>query len=230
MRPGVGFPIFSADAVARQRDRRRRCRGASLVRSHANRRRRLHRGFGLDIPLRCGRRAFDATNRPDRVWSRRLVDRLGSQRLCRCGLRHWDLGGDSRRLSGHRRLGERRRRRRRRRLARRQQAERVDVSIRVGGNAHAEVNMRLRGGCVTALAHDADLCPLRQGASALDACCPELEQRHGVAIVRRDRPHGRHRARSRRRRPSRPPVRPPGGRAPLRCRHHDAGRRRMGRS
>ena len=92
----------------------------------------------------------------------------------------------ARRRSGHRRLGERRSRHRRG-SARRQQAERVDVSVRIGGDAHAEVDVRLQSDCVAALADHADNGPLREGAAALDARRPELEQRHGVAVVSHDR-------------------------------------------
>ena len=49
------------------------------------------------------------------------------------------------------------------------------------------MDVRLQGDCIAALAGDADLCSLGHCKAALDARRAELEQRHGVAIVGRDR-------------------------------------------
>jgi hypothetical protein len=49
------------------------------------------------------------------------------------------------------------------------------------------VDVWLQGDRVAALADDADLRPFRDGAPTDDARRPELEQRHGVAVVGRDR-------------------------------------------
>ena len=103
----------------------------------------------------------------------------------RRGLRRRDLAGDGSNRSGRRRLRDRRRRRCRQ--PRGQQAERIDVSVRVGGDANAEVDVWPQGDGVAALADHADLRSLRDRAAAHDARHPELEHRHGVAVAGGDR-------------------------------------------
>jgi hypothetical protein len=180
----VAVATRSADAhvVARdRRDRGLRGRGMLLVRRHGDPRCRVH-ALSRNVPFRAGRLTLGVRN-SDGDWRRQLLDRLDGRG---CRLRRCDLADDGKWLSGHGRLGHRQRRRRYRRT-RRQQAERIDVSVRIGGDAHAEVDVRLQSDLVAALADHADFCPLPQGAAALDARRPELEQRHGEAIIGRDR-------------------------------------------
>lgn len=121
-------------------------------------------------------------------WSRNLRrDRPGDDRLRGLGLRRWDLDADGRRRSGHRRLGHRRRRWCRR--PRRQQAQRVDIAVRVGGDANTEVDVWLRGDGVAALADRAHLSSLGHRVAPRNARRAELQQRDGVAVVGGDRDH-----------------------------------------
>ncbi len=150
-----------------------------------------------DRPWRC---PLDGGRWSGRFRLPRIAGRFGAcreQRIGRgCRLSRSFRRGRSRRgarhgrWACHRRWDRRRRDRRsldRRRLLRRQQAKWVDVSIRVGGDPHAEMDMRLQRDCVAALADDTDLCSLGDGRAALDPRRTELEHRHGVAILGCDR-------------------------------------------
>jgi hypothetical protein len=119
----------------------------------------------------------------------RRRSRLGVQR-CVGGWRRTHHGRRRRRRHGHRRRRGLRRRRLRgwRRLHRRwQEEERVEVSLRVGGPAHAEVHVRHRVLGRAARADGADGGPFDDRRTPFDRQRSEMQQRHGVAVGRLDR-------------------------------------------
>ena len=77
--------------------------------------------------------------------------------------------------------------RRGRRRPGREQAERVDVPVRLGGDADAEVDVRRPGDGVGAFTRDPDDSTLLDGAAASDAHRAELEERDRVAVRGLDR-------------------------------------------
>jgi hypothetical protein len=108
--------------------------------------------------------------------------RLGARR--RFGNR---LGEGGHRSHGGGRCRRRGLGRRRRLRARREQAERIDVAMRIGGNPHAEVDVRGEGDGVGALADGADDGALGDDAAAQDADRAELEKRDRIAVRALDR-------------------------------------------
>ena len=137
--------LRTATVGARRRRRRRRAHGSAApgrARDCGGRLAATRRSPGPCGAPPPGRRR--GRSRHDRRRRRRPPGRRRPRRL----------GGDRRRLGGdRRRLGDDRRRRRHGlRAARRQQAERVDVAVGVGGDAHAEVDVRRRRDRVGALA------------------------------------------------------------------------------
>jgi hypothetical protein len=132
------------------------------------------------------------------------VLRLGPGGLRACGRRRLEQSGRRlrRRLQrGLRSCRRPSRRRGRSRLSRsragREQAERVDVTVFVGRDANAEVDVRVPGDRITARARDAHERALCYLVALGDGSAPELEQRDGVAVRRPDR----HRAAAFRNRP-----------------------------
>jgi len=149
-------PPRVACASARVRRRRRSDLG------RRRRRRSRHRGLGGHRSRRgwwsgdglCGR-GFGARrgwlrSRRLRRWRRRLHG------LCRHGRLRWRAGCGRRRCRGRRRPGARRRPGRSGDPARRQEAHRVEVSVRVGGDAHSQVDVRHRPLGLAARADHAD--------------------------------------------------------------------------
>jgi hypothetical protein len=138
-------------------------------------------------------------------WSRHVVGlcplrrrpRLGVQRCA--GRRRRTHHGGRRRWHGRRRRGGLRCRRlhgRRRLHRRRQEEERVEVALRVGGPAHAEVHVRHRVLGHAARADGTHGGPFGDRRAPFDRQRSEMQQRHGVAVGRLDRdraPARRHR-------------------------------------
>jgi hypothetical protein len=69
----------------------------------------------------------------------------------------------------------------------RQQAERIDVTVGIGGDPHSEMDVRRRCDRVGALAGDTDDGALRDDAAAQDARRGELQQCHRMAVGGLDR-------------------------------------------
>ena len=93
-----------------------------------------------------------------------------------------------RRSHGHRRgLGRGRLGRRRRLHRRRQEEKRVEVPLRVGRPAQAEVHVRNRVLGYAARAGGADRISLRDRRTPLHCQRSEVQERHGVAVGRLDR-------------------------------------------
>ena len=68
----------------------------------------------------------------------------------------------------------------------RQQPERVEVSVFVGGDANAQVDVRLQGDGVAALADHTHFGPFADCVAPHHSCRGELKQRHRIAVGCRD--------------------------------------------
>jgi hypothetical protein len=196
--------------VGKDRLRRRLCRGH--LGSHWSGVRRLGRGHGR---IDGGRRGLGGSLRGS--WSRvagrgtgtagRRHGRLGHGRRGRrrrLGLGRGGRGGvgagcggrGHERRHGRLRRGRRHRGGKRRNGARRQQRQRIDVALRLGGDANAQAHGRIRrlGG----RAHRADRGAFGDDRAARHRDRSEVDQRDRVAVGRRDRddaPAVRHRPR-----------------------------------
>jgi hypothetical protein len=155
---------------------RRRC-GCCIRRGHVGRgrgRRRFARGRG-PCRGRFGRRLDRGKRSGRRFLSRRCGGRLRSRRRCGLGL------GDGHGL-GQRSPRERRRRRDGCRRAHRQEPLRIDVAVRVGGRADAEMhvgNGELRR---AAWPDRPDVVALRQARARLHRQRAEMREGHGVPV------------------------------------------------
>ena len=149
---------------------------------------RSHRrsgGHGL-IPRRHGDAASASQDR-----ARRRDDRSRRRGRRGCGRRRGNDGrrGVADRIGNRNRLrsGLRTGSRRGRRSLRRQEGERIEVALRIVGAAHPEVDVGHRQLGLAAGADRADHLSLRNGVAAPDRVRPEVDDRHRVAVRRRDR-------------------------------------------
>jgi hypothetical protein len=170
-----------------RRDRPARCvwPGGSGRRSRGRGRRHDHRRRRCRLERRRRLRGWLCRNgRRHRLGLRRR------RRVClRRGLRR-RLGRGSRRggrLRRGRRLGRWRRLGRRRRAARRQKPERVDVALRVGGHARAEIDVGLAVLGVARVRRRADDRLLADRLPARHRDRAEVLEGHGVAVGSEDR-------------------------------------------
>ena len=174
-----------------------RGRWAQLNTGLRGRRRRGWLSDGMHRPLHLADGGLSP--RPRRgasPWPSRCVSRFRNRRgvgrrrnLDRCRRRRWH------RLRPRHRVRRRLLARRRRLGERRQEQERVEVPLRIGGLANAEVHVRdgLLGH--PARAHRTNRVALGDGRPAPDGHGTEMQQRDGVAVRRLDRdrpPAGRH--------------------------------------
>jgi len=121
--------------------------------------------------------------------------------------RGWSGAAGGSRIGRGRRVTDRRRRRRDRRLCR-QEAERIDVSLRIGRDPHAEVDVGLRMLGVSGRPHGPDHGLLRDLFPAPHRVRAQADERDRVSVrgrdrdrlaARRNRPREGHRARDGRR-------------------------------
>jgi hypothetical protein len=153
--------------------RRRRCRldGQSLD----GRRRDGQRGGGLRHRRRCAGGCGRCGNRGRRRAGRGIGHGRGRGR---------GVGdGQGRR----RRIGDRRRGCRARRDAGGQERRRIEVALRLGGNPHAEMDVRLREVGVAGRGDRSDTVALCHRRAARNRDRAEVRQCHGVAVGGRDR-------------------------------------------
>ena len=157
------------------------CRDRSLGRLCGRRRRRRGNRRRLRRPRR-GRRGSRDHGLPG-------GDRASRRRGRRCGRRRGRRRGrcDRRRGCHGLRRGRRLRTRRGRRGPLRQQTERVDIALLVRGVPDTEMDARDRLLGRPARAHRPDRRALRDGLALRDADRPEVDERHGVAVLREDR-------------------------------------------
>jgi hypothetical protein len=178
---------------------RRNRLGGDDARSNRRRRRigrsRCESGLGHGRDRRCrwrgGDRRSGSGTGPNRGVGERCHRRIGRRR--RGSNRRWVGHGHRRRLGDgqlrRRRLDDDHRRHERcgRGNARGQERQRVEISLRIRGGPHAEMDVRLRHLGVAARADRSDAVALRDRCAARDRDRAEVGQRHGVPVSGRDR-------------------------------------------